>query len=186
MSGTRTRMVDAAVEGLQRNGVAGTSFTDLLEASGAARGAIYHHFPEGKVQLLAEASTRFGEQVKDHLSALPDGTPVEVVEAFLSAVRPVVEGSVEGGGCAVAAVTVGRNEELLKTSAQAFGSWIVALSERLGAAGLSEPASVDLATTLIILLEGAHVLCRATESIEPFERAARSAVILTRTLDQDT
>ena len=184
MSGTRERMVDAAIQGLERGGVAGTSFTDVLEASGAARGAIYHHFPQGKMQLLGEASARYGENVRAHLSALSGGTPVAVVEAFLASVRPVVEGSVKGGGCAVAAVTVGGDEELTGTAARAFESWIEALSERLAEAGLAGPASRDLATTLIVLLEGAHVLCRATKSVEPFDRAAGSALLLTHTYEQ--
>ena len=56
LSDTRTRMIEATVEALQRQGVAGMSFTGVLAASGAARGAIYHHFPGGKAQIVAEAA----------------------------------------------------------------------------------------------------------------------------------
>jgi prevent-host-death family protein len=39
------------------------SFTDILaSSSGAARGAIYHHFPGGKTQLVAEAAQRNGAE----------------------------------------------------------------------------------------------------------------------------
>ena len=54
------------------------SFTEVLRESGAARGAIYHHFPGGKSQLVAEAAARNGQDVRDHLAALPAGNPVEV------------------------------------------------------------------------------------------------------------
>jgi len=40
--------------------------------------------------------------------------------------------------------------------------------------------AADLATLLITLLEGAHVLCRAAGTLEPFEQAARTATALTR------
>ena len=33
----------------------GTSFAEVLERSGAPRGSVYHHFPEGKDQLIGEA-----------------------------------------------------------------------------------------------------------------------------------
>jgi TetR/AcrR family transcriptional repressor of lmrAB and yxaGH operons len=33
---------------------------------------------------------------------------------------------------------------------------------------------------LIALLEGAHVLCRAAGTVEPFDQAARTATALTR------
>ena len=88
--GTRDRMIDATVEALQRHGVAGMSFTEVLDRSGAARGAIYHHFPGGKSELVAEAAARNGEDVRTHLAALPAGSPDEVVTAFLAAVRPVL------------------------------------------------------------------------------------------------
>jgi AcrR family transcriptional regulator len=184
-SETRARMVEAAVTALQQRGVAGMSFTEILLASGAARGAIYHHFPGGKAQLAAEAAARNGADVRAFLAGLPTDHPVIVVEAFLAAVRPVVAASARGGGCAVAAVTVAAGAdagsgELRQVAASAFASWADQLAERLSAAGLAPGEAADLAAMLIALLEGAHVLCRAAADLEPFDRAARTAVALTR------
>lgn len=188
---TRTRMVSAAIEGLQRRGVAGMSFSDVLACSGAARGAIYHHFPGGKTQLVAEAARRNGDDIRIYLTTLSGSSPVEVVEAFLAAIRPVVASSAAGGGCAVAAVTVdvadngpgarsgGTDGKLLQdVAATAFSSWIDALADRLEAAGSSAEDAHDLAATLIAVLEGAHVLCRAAGNIDPFESAARTVISL--------
>ena len=187
---TRTRMIVATVRALQQQGVAGMSFTDVLRSSGAARGAIYHHFPGGKAQLVAEAATRNGHDVRDFLGSLPADSPAVVVRAFLDAVRPVVQASAAGGGCAVAAVAVGTDavssagEEqdgrtLQQVAAIAFTSWIDQLAERLTTAGMAPGAAADLAATLITLLEGAHVLCRAAGSIQPFEQVVRTASALT-------
>jgi len=197
-SDTRSRMIDAAVAALQRRGAAGASFTEVLQASGAARGAIYHHFPGGKAQLLAEAAERNGDDVRAALAALGDpgdpgdpgdvapgipghvgGGPARVVAAFLAAVRPVLAGSAEGGGCAVAAATVDADDagtpQLRRIADRAFGAWIGELAGHLTVAGMSPEEARDLATTLVTLLEGAHVLCRAAGSTEPFERVARTA-----------
>jgi hypothetical protein len=38
----------------------------------------------------------------------------------------------------------------------------------------------DLATTLITLLEGAHILCRATATLDPFDSVARTAMSVAR------
>ncbi|MFJ9846525.1 TetR/AcrR family transcriptional regulator [Kitasatospora sp. NPDC101155] len=178
---TRERMIEATVAALQHRGVAGMSFTDILASSGAARGAIYHHFPGGKAQLVAEAAERNGCEVRARLAALPveDG-PSEVVEAFLELVRPVLAASAAGGGCAVAAVTVGAGAEaddamLRQVASTAFASWVDQLAERLTAAGLGSDATRGLAATLITLLQGAHVLCRAAGDLEPFEQVARTA-----------
>ena len=178
---TRRRMVDAAVDALRQRGLAGMSFTDVLAGSGAARGAIYHHFPGGKRQLAAEAASRSGQDVLTHLKQLPTTNPPAVVEAFLAGVRPVVEESTRGSGCAVAALTVHLDQdsdELRRVAAAAFASWVTQLTDALTTAGMTPDDAADLACLLINLLEGAHVLCRATSSLEPFDRAGRAAVIL--------
>ncbi|MBL7488077.1 TetR/AcrR family transcriptional regulator [Frankia sp. AgB1.9] len=186
MADTRSRMVDATIHALQRRGVAGMSFTDVLQDSGAARGAIYHHFPGGKAQLVAEAAARNGEDVRASLATLPAGDPLVVVTAFLDAVRPVLVASTAGGGCAIAAITVTAGEEgrgdadLQRAAADIFASWARILAERLQPAGLPPDEALGLATTLIMLLQGAHILCRATGTLEPFEQAARTATDLTR------
>src|SRR4051812_46277891 len=103
---TRGRMIDAAIESLRADGVAGMSFTEVLEASGAARGAIYHHFPGGKAQLVTEAAQRDATAVRDRFATLEGASPADVVRAFFEAVRPVVQRSTTGRGCAVAAVAM--------------------------------------------------------------------------------
>jgi AcrR family transcriptional regulator len=180
---TRERMIEATVSALQHHGVAGMSFTDVLRDSGAARGAIYHHFPGGKLQLVAQAAQLNGRQVREALAALPTEDPAAVLAAFLELARPVVRASCAGGGCAVAAVTVGGGlasgeAELRQIADSAFSGWADQLAERLTVSGLEPERAGDLATTLIVLLEGAHVLCRASGDIEPFERAARTAARL--------
>jgi AcrR family transcriptional regulator len=171
-------MVDAAVTALQRHGVDGMSFTEVLAASGAARGAIYHHFPGGKAQLVAEAAARNGDDVRRHLAALPASTPQSVVEQFFLLVRPVLVESATGAGCAVAAATAGADASC-EVARRVFATWIETLADRLRTAGLDPDDATDLAATLITLLEGAHVLCRAAGSLAPFDQAARTAFALT-------
>jgi AcrR family transcriptional regulator len=179
-------MIEATVDALRRRGVAGMSFTEILRESGAARGAIYHHFPSGKGQLVAEAATRDGQDVRANLAALPADDPVTVVESFFALIRPVVECSATGSGCAVAAVTIASGEpadnaSLREVAATAFASWSATLADRLTASGLTADAAADLATTLLALLEGAQVLCRAAGSAVPFDQMTRTALDLTRT-----
>lgn len=167
---TRSRMLDAAVDALRRHGVAGMSFSEILAASGAARGAIYHHFPGGKTQLVAEAAALNGQDVRARFEQLAVTGPAQVVEDFLALVRPVVAESSTGSGCAVAAAAVGDDRVIGEVSAAAFASWVEVLTDRLTEAGQAPDEAGDLATTLIALLEGTHVLCRAVGSVEPFDR----------------
>ena len=175
---TKSRMITAAIGLLQRHGLAAMSFTDVLAESGAARGAIYHHFPGGKQQLALEAARRNAEDIRDHLHALPAHTPRDVVEAFLLNVRPIMQASAEGGGCAVAAVTVDGGTAiadqagLRDVATDGFTGWADEVAAKLTQAGISSSQAADLATLMIATLEGAHVLCRAAGTISPFDRAA--------------
>src|SRR5437588_11157000 len=59
----RERMIRSALVLMGANGVEATSFSQVIEHSGAARGSIYHHFPGGKAQLIEEATRYAGEVV---------------------------------------------------------------------------------------------------------------------------
>src|SRR5579872_4320808 len=178
---TRNRMIEATVSALQQHGVAGMSFTDVLRDSGAARGAIYHHFPGGKRQLVGEAAESNGRQVHERLAALTAGSPRSIVEEFLAMIRPVVQAAACGSGCAVAAVTVAAGQDsgdLRRIADSAFNTWTDELAARLTASGLPPHEAHDLAATLITLLEGAQVLCRASGTLDPFERVVRTVASL--------
>ncbi|MFF7458559.1 TetR/AcrR family transcriptional regulator [Kitasatospora sp. NPDC008115] len=175
---TKSRMISAAIGLLQRHGLAAMSFTGVLSESGAARGAIYHHFPGGKQQLVLEAARRNAEDVRGHLRALSADTPRGVVKAFLEGVRPVLQASAGGAGCAIAAITVDGGAAiadqggLCAVADEAFAGWVGELAEKLTRAGMDSAQAAGLATLMITTLEGAHVLCRAAGSIAPFDKAA--------------
>ena len=119
--------------------------------------------------------------MRESLSQLPDGSPRHVIEAFLAMIRPVVEQSASGSGCAIAAVAMGTgipDAGQREIAAGAFNAWRRELAGRLTAAGMAAEQASGLAATLITLLEGAHVLCRAAGDLEPFEQAATTIVSL--------
>jgi AcrR family transcriptional regulator len=176
-------MIAAAVRSLQHDGAEGMSFTGVLRESGAARGAIYHHFPGGKSQLVAEAAADNGNEVRAALAQLPAQSPAAVVRGFLQLIRPVVQDSASGGGCAVAAAAMGvsgsDHHGPRQAAAVAIGSWINEIAGRLAAAGLAAAEARELASTLITMLEGAHVLARATGEIDCFDQTAQALIMLT-------
>ncbi len=45
--GVKQRMIREAALALARKGLQRASFAEVLEASGAPRGSLYHHFPGG-------------------------------------------------------------------------------------------------------------------------------------------
>ena len=55
---TRERMLEATARLLHQRGYRGVNLNDILTESDAPRGSLYHHFHEGKDQLVQEAMLR--------------------------------------------------------------------------------------------------------------------------------
>jgi hypothetical protein len=76
-------------------------------------------------------------------------------------------------GCAVLAVTVATDSgELLQHAGAVFRTWRGQLTELFEQGGLSAREAAQFATTLVAASEGAVVLSRAEQSLEPFDLVA--------------
>jgi TetR/AcrR family transcriptional repressor of lmrAB and yxaGH operons len=92
-SESRASMVRSAASLISERGASATSFSDVLADSGAPRGSIYHHFPEGKRQLTLEAMDLTAERVVAYLRSGTGTTPLEVLDHFVAIWRLVVVAS---------------------------------------------------------------------------------------------
>jgi AcrR family transcriptional regulator len=170
-SQSRERMIQSAALLLRERGLAGTSFREVVEHSGAPRGSIYHHFPQGKNQLVEEAIDAAGAFAERLLTRAGDGAdPVAMLRAFVDLWAQTLTGSDYRAGCPVLAVATEAapdEPQLRAAAAGAFGRWHAALAADLRAAGVTPARARRLATTVIAGVEGAVVLCRAQQSSRP-------------------
>src|SRR6202050_2094011 len=166
----RARMVDAAVRLLATKGVEGTSFAEVLEATGSPRGSVYHHFPGGKPELLHAALDLASERALGAMEATRGQPATKVIERFLALWRSLLDYSHVTAGCAVMAVTVAADDdELLDPAGSIFRTWTKYLAELCAAGGVDTQSARQLATTVIAPTEGAVAICRAERSTEPFD-----------------
>jgi AcrR family transcriptional regulator len=169
----KQRMIVQAALSLASKGLQRTSFSEVLEASGAPRGSLYHHFPGGKDELVLAALDVAGAWAMQQLEAAPATTAREVAEAFLDLWRGVLARSDFAAGCAVAAVTVAaETPDLVARAAAIFRDWRARVAAQFVRVGVDEARAAQRATLLIAACEGAVLLARAEKSMEPFERAA--------------
>ncbi len=168
--GVKQRMVEGAVVLLAKHGLQATSFSDVLAVTGAPRGSVYHHFPEGKEQLVASAVDLAGGHAIALLDELEGGSADETARRFLSMWRSILERSSFGAGCAVLAVTVATDSPaLLDHAAIVFRDWRRRLAALLESGGLGRADADGYAALLVAASEGAVVLARAEQSMEPFD-----------------
>ena len=166
-------MIERTAVLLAKKGLQGTSFSEVLAASGAPRGSLYHHFPGGKDELILAAVGLAGDQALAVMDRLAGKSALEIAGAFLALWRMVLEKSDFGAGCAALAVTVAADTpELLDRAAGVFRGWRTRLSALLAEGGVPPKRAAALAATLIAAAEGAVVLARADHSFEPFDLVA--------------
>jgi AcrR family transcriptional regulator len=147
-----------------------TSFSDVLADSGAPRGSIYHHFPEGKRQLSECAMRLTSDQILAYMRASTATTAHGVLRHFTSLFRQVVVASGGSAGCAVAGVTIDvadDEDDLLVVARDAFQSWVSLLAAQLEGTGVPTTRAYGVAVISIASVEGGLILCRAERSDEP-------------------
>lgn len=184
---SRERMVRSAASLIASRGVSATSFSDVLQDSGAPRGSIYHHFPKGKEQLAAEAVRWTSDRVIAYLRAGTETTPHGVMERFVNMWRQTVLASGGASGCVVAGValdtgTTDDDELLLGVARATFRAWVAVLAEQLEAVGLPAQRATGIAMVTLAAMEGALILCRAEGDVRPLDDTAAE---LLRLLPQD-
>jgi AcrR family transcriptional regulator len=177
VSDSRSRMVRSAALLFREHGYSGTGFRDVVDDSGAPRGSIYHHFPNGKEQLAADAVAWAAADIERRIThAGRNGNPLEALREFVDASREVLEGSNFRAGCPAVAIAVESDAGPIATAAaaDAFTRWQDLIAQTLLRSGVSRTDARRLATLVVAAIEGAIVLCRARRDIRPLRDVQRA------------
>ena len=171
----RERMIQSAALLFRERGIEGTSFSDVLEHSGAPRGSIYHHFPAGKSQLAEEATRFAGDFIAAGLvAALADDDPLAAIRAFTASWLHLLRSGDFAAGCPVVAAAVegDRTPGARDAAGAAFAGWEGLLAGAMERRGTAPERARSVASLVVAAIEGGIVMARAQRSTEPLERVA--------------
>lgn len=177
----RDKLVMSTIDLVRRHGVAGTGIAAILERGHVSRRSIYLNFPEGKTELVQEA-TRVAGSFIDHqiATALQLPTPRESLDAFIAEWKKVVAESDFAAGCPIAAAGLARasEPEIADVAGETFARWRVAISRSLRDHGIPKSVSVSLANTVLAAVEGAVLMALAEKSLTPLDDVHRQLDLL--------
>ena len=169
---SRERMLDAAIGLMRHGGLAAAGMNEIVAASGAPKGSVYHHFPDGKRQLAAEALDRYAGRIHALFDASLAGArrPGDKVRALFRMLERRLEEADFGQSCAVGAVTLDLDEDLetvrLAATAAQFAPALVVVKELEGYLRGREPGEVPGILRAALLragLPGEAVTMQSTE-----------------------
>ncbi|WP_232110498.1 TetR/AcrR family transcriptional regulator [Nocardia wallacei] len=188
---TRARILTAATELMRRQGYGSTSVKQLTAAARAPIGSLYHHFPEGKQQIAAEALRTSGAAYIQLLPLLMD--PYEDLREAVPAAFAAAAADMAASGwmnmCPVGTVAgeiADSEPELRAVAAEVVESWVAQGAEYFVRRGLTPESAREFTFAMLSALEGAFVLGRTLRSAEPLHAAGQTmAAHLARLLDPD-
>jgi TetR/AcrR family transcriptional repressor of lmrAB and yxaGH operons len=173
----RTPIVNAAVTLFRRQGYAGTGLNDIVEASGAPKGSLYHYFPEGKAAIAIAAVDEAGRRVSETMSKLAreHATTAAMLRAHARLYAGWMRKSGFRDGCPITTVLLeltpthrGVSEAGRRTYAARTGI----LRDKLVADGFSARSAEQLAVLCTATLQGALIQARVERSGAAIEVAA--------------
>lgn len=183
----RSKLLDAALTLIRRQGFAATSVDEICRAAGVTKGAFFHHF-RSKEDLGVAAAAHFGlladALFSEDWTRLAD--PAERVLGYVALRRDMIDGPFEEFTCLLgtmaqevyatspairAACEAGITGHALRLAAD--------IGRALAAAGRNEESPESLALHIQSVLQGGFILAKATG--DP-EAARRSVDHLTRYL----
>lgn len=110
-SDTRIKMLISAAEVMRERGAAGVTIDEVLARSGAPRGSVYYHFPDGRNQILAEALHYAGEAITADIDKAAARGAKVLMRQFVEFWERVLADSDFSAGCPVVAAAIGSAED---------------------------------------------------------------------------
>jgi TetR/AcrR family transcriptional regulator, lmrAB and yxaGH operons repressor len=179
--GTRTKMLVSAAEVMRERGAAGVTIDAVLARSGAPRGSVYYHFPEGRNQILSEALRYSGDSITATIDAAADHGARTLLREFIELWERLLTDGDFLAGCPVVAAAISSDEsdqDLTSEAGTILGRWCTALTRAFAKDGFDDDDAASLAVMSISALEGGIVLARSTRSVRPLSQVGEQLEFL--------
>jgi len=176
---TRESILTATAELMRVKGFGAVAMKDVVAASGAPIGSLYHHFPGGKTQIAREALLNAGAAyglLIPTLMAPHDDLGEGVDAVFAQAATDMAETGF-ANMCpvgSVAAEVADTVAELRDASATVFTGWVDGGTAYFVGRGLAEATAREVTVAIVAALEGAFVVARTLRDTEPLTTVGRA------------
>jgi TetR/AcrR family transcriptional regulator, lmrAB and yxaGH operons repressor len=180
-SDTRKKMLVSAAQVMRERGAAGVTIDEVLARSGAPRGSVYYHFPDGRNQILTEALRYSGDSITAMIDDAAGWGARALLREFVEFWQRLLTDADFTAGCPVVAAAIGSNDDDPKLSAEAgviLGRWCTALTGAFVNDGFADDDAASLAVMAIAALEGAIVLSRSTRCVQPLSQVGEQLEFL--------
>ncbi|MBN3762191.1 TetR/AcrR family transcriptional regulator [Burkholderia sp. Ac-20365] len=176
---SKDEIVDRLFAVFQEHGFDGASLSDVSRATGLGKSSLYHHFPDGKLQMA--------QAVLERATAVIDSEIAEVAKSSLSLkarIRKIVAllNQMYSGGrrlCVLGRIASSSvRADAMDGLRSAFELWISAIASLAEESGMPSRRAATFAEDWVARLQGALIMQAATGDTGAYERTLDALIEL--------
>ncbi|NJK56847.1 MAG: TetR/AcrR family transcriptional regulator [Pleurocapsa sp. SU_5_0] len=172
----KAKAIAAIAELFREHGYHGTSYAQIIKASGLGKGSLYHYFPGGKEDIAKAVLRQIDCWFEENIFApLDTNNKPEIV---LGEMFTTVDTYFASGQriCLLGSFALYDAKEPFSSEIKSyFQRWIQALSSYLQKQGLSAKESHNLACGVMVAIQGGLVMAQAIDDTDIFRQAIFAA-----------
>lgn len=173
----KSQLIDTATTLFQQKGYKNVGLNEILKACNVTKGALYHHFPNGKEELLIICLQGLNEAITTDIKAI-FSRHLSAKDAILSMIDKLIRdfeksGTIIGYTFSSIVSEMATMSEPVRTACSALYENIQHLYyEKLITEGYSSELASAIALLMTASIEGAMMLCLTQKSATPLKTIA--------------
>jgi len=175
---TKSLIIDTASILFQQKGYKSVGLSEILKACNVTKGALYHHFPNGKEELLITCLHALNEAITTDIEAI-FRQHLSTEEAIQSIVDKLIhnletDGTIIGYTfSSIVSEMATVNEPVRKACSALYENIQHIYCAKLVTEGFSNESASAIALLMTASIEGAMMLCLTQKSTEPLKNIAK-------------
>jgi TetR/AcrR family transcriptional repressor of lmrAB and yxaGH operons len=171
---SRDEVVERLMSVIRRTGYDGASLSELSKATGLGKSSLYHHFPNGKDDMVRAVLDHLAAQLESDLFApmRGPGTPKHRLDAMVRGVDAFYRHGNEA--CVLAQLVLGATHDRFRAPLRRiFTAWTDAIAGVLIDGGVPRRTAGERAQDAVLRIEGALIVSGGLGDTSVFARTLR-------------
>ncbi|MCM3767135.1 TetR/AcrR family transcriptional regulator [Neobacillus niacini] len=171
---TRSKIIDIATALFQQKGYKSVGVTEILKECKISKGSLYHHFPNGKEEILIACLKSVSESIITIVKNVYKEYPTTLVATQAMIEKMVADferdGTIAGNTITSIVSEMGTLSESVRiVCADLYTRIQEILAKKLVSDGFSEAEAHSIALTMTTSFEGGIMLCLTYQSSDPLK-----------------
>lgn len=171
---TKSLIIDTATTLFQQKGYIGVGLNEILRVCNISKGALYHHFPNGKEELLITCLQSLNETITTDIEGIFEQYPT-TLEATQAMIEKLILQFETGGTItgytfsSIVSEMAALSDSVRTACAHLYERMQDIYFNKLVAEGVSKEKAYSIALMMTASIEGGMMLCLTQKASEPLK-----------------